>query len=269
MTASAVRLAAVCLFAGSVSLPETSAAQDAAELAKELSNPVSSLISVPFQLNFDEGIGPADEGSRWLLNVQPVVPFSIGENWNLISRTIVPIIWQDDVLPGESQTGFGDVVQSFFFSPKQPTAGGITWGVGPVFLLPTATDDLLGADQWAGGITGVVLRQTSGFTYGMLANHLWSFEDPTDDGGINASFVQPFLSYTTPDAWTFALNTEATYDWNAEQWSVPVNGTVTKLVSVGNQRLSIGGGVRYWAESPEGGPEGWGARLLLTFLYPR
>jgi hypothetical protein len=257
------------LLTGGLSFPDTSAAQDAADLAKELSNPVSSLISVPFQLNFDENIGPADEGSRWLLNVQPVVPFSIGEDWNLISRTIIPIIWQDDILPGESQTGFGDVVQSFFFSPKLPTAGGITWGVGPVFLLPTATDDLLGADKWAGGITGVVLRQSGGFTYGMLANHLWSFEDSMDDDGINASFVQPFLSYTTPDAWTYALNTEATYDWNSEQWSVPINGTVTKLVSVGNQRLSIGGGVRYWAESPDGGPEGWGARLLLTFLYPR
>ncbi len=111
-----------------------------------LANPIAALISVPFQFNYDSDIGPADDGERATLNIQPVIPITLNEDWNVISRTIVPITWQDDIFPGAGdQFGVGDVLQSFFFSPSTPTAGGIIWGPGPVFRLPTATDNLLGA----------------------------------------------------------------------------------------------------------------------------
>lgn len=238
-----------------------------ADLAKQLSNPVADLISVPIQLNYDENIGSADDGSRWIMNIQPVIPFGISDNWNVISRTILPIVATDGIPSGSSsREGLGDTVQSFFFSPKNPTASGWIWGAGPVFLLPTSTDDRFGAGDWGVGVTGVALKQSGPWTFGGLANHIVDVDGDTD---LNATFLQPFISYTTPTAWTFTVNSESTYDWEAEQWSAPFNFTATKLTRFGDQPVSIGGGFRYWAESPESGPEGWGVRLNLTFLFPK
>ena len=225
---------------------------------------------MPFQLNYDEKIGPKDDGSRWLLNFQPVIPISLSEDWNLISRTIVPVIDQDDIFPGAgSQTGTGDVVQSLFFSPVKPTEGGWIWGAGPVFLLPTGSDDLLTADKWGAGPTAVALKQQGPWTYGMLTNHIWSFAGDDDRADISTTFLQPFVSYTTPTAWTYSLQTETTYDWENAQWAVPINAVVTKVTKIGDQLVSVGAGVRYWAESPESGPEGWGVRLIFTLLFPK
>ena len=238
------------------------------DLAKQLSNPVASLISVPLQFNHDVDIGAAS-GSKSYLNVQPVIPFSIGTDWNLISRTIVPIVSQTDIAgPSGSQSGVGDILQSLFFSPKQPTAGGLIWGVGPALLLPTASDALLGADKWGLGPTGVVLSQRGPWTIGALANHLWSVggSGPAD---INSTYIQPFLTYTTKTATTFGLNTESTYNWKSNTWSVPVNMTVAQLMKFGNQPVQLGAGLRYWAASPASGPDGWGARVMLTFLFPK
>lgn len=244
-------------------------AEDAEGLAKQLSNPVASLISVPFQLNYDEGTGPLGNGRKVTLNVQPVVPVSLNDDWNLISRTIVPIVWQDDIAPlAGDQAGLSDTVQSLFFSPKRPT-NGIIWGVGPVFLLPTGTDSLLSAEKWGAGPTAVALTQQGSWTIGLLANHIWSFAGDDGRTDVSSTFLQPFVSYTTADAWTFALNTESTYNWESSAWSVPVNASVTKLVKLGNQPVSLGGGVRYWAESPDNaGPDGWAARAIMTFLFP-
>ena len=241
-----------------------------ASLAMQLSNPVAALISVPMQLNYDQDIGPADDGDRWQLNVQPVIPFGLNDDWNLISRTILPLVHQSDIFPGAgSQTGTGDIVQSLFFSPKAPTASGWIWGAGPVLLLPTGSNDLLTTDKWGVGPTAVVLKQSNGWTRGLLANHIGSFAGDGDRADVNATFLQPFLTYTTPTQWTFAVNTESTYDWENEQWSVPVNANVSRLMRFGNQMVSLGGGVRYWFDSPDSGPEGFGFRMTLTLLFPR
>jgi len=246
------------------------AQESAADLAKKLSNPVAALISVPLQLNENDNIGPVEDGKRWELNVQPVVPISLNKDWNLISRTILPIVSQKDISPGAgSQSGLGDIVQSVFFSPKAPTARGWIWGAGPAFLLPTGTDDLLSTRKWGAGPTAVLLKQESGWTYGALANHLWSVAGSSDRADFSATFLQPFLSYSTPKALTIGLNTESTYDWKKKQWSVPLNLTATQVVKVGGQLLSVGGGVRYWATGPESGPHGWGLRLVVTMLFPK
>lgn len=245
------------------------AAAEEAALAKQLSNPVASLISVPFQFNHDSGYGP-NGGHKSVLNIQPVIPFSINEDWNVISRTIIPVISQNDIAGNSgSQAGIGDVVQSFFFSPKQPTAGGLIWGAGPAILLPTATDPLLGGEKWGIGPTAVLLKQEGPWTYGALGNHIWSVAGDSNRRNISSTFLQPFISYTTKDAWTFALDTESTYDWKGEEWSVPINFTVSKLVMFGKQPVSFSGGPRYWAASPENGPDGWGVRAGVSLLFPK
>ncbi len=239
-------------------------------LAKRLANPVAALISVPFQFNYDSDIGPADDGERATLNIQPVIPITLNNDWNVISRTIAPVIWQDDISPGSGdQFGIGDVLQSIFFSPSAPTASSIIWGAGPVFRLPTATDDLLGAEKWGIGPTAVALRQAGGWTYGGLVNHVWSVAGDDDRADINASFMQPFVSFTNDDAWTTSLQTETVYDWESEEWAVPITLAVSKLLTIGRLPISIQGGLRYWAVSADNGPEGLGFRLAVTFLFPR
>ena len=240
------------------------------DLSKKLANPISSLISFPIQVNYDQDIGPQEEGSVLRINIQPVIPISLNENWNMISRTIVPIIVQDDVpVDGSGETGLGDIVQSLFFSPKAPTSAGIIWGAGPVMLLPTATDDALGAEKWGIGPTVVALKQSGPWTYGGLVNHIQSFAGNGSREDVSATFLQPFVSYITKTKTTIGLNAESTYDWKGAHWSVPINLTVNQLFKIGKQPLQIGGGVRYWAESPDNGPEGWGARLQLTLLFPK
>ncbi len=261
--------AAACLLACLASAPASAQSGKSAEdLAKQLSNPVASLISVPFQFNYDGEIGPRRAGSRYTTNIQPVIPITLSDDWNLISRTILPVTAQSDVFPGAgSQFGLGDITQSLFFSPAKSSQ--LIWGVGPAFLIPTGTDRLLGSGKFGLGPTAVVLRQSDGFTYGALLNHIWSVAGDGDRRGVSTTFMQPFLAYTTKDAWTFTLNTETTYDWKADKWSVPVNFVISKLVHVGHQPVSLGVGMRYWASSPDTGPHGVGVRALVTFLFPK
>lgn len=239
------------------------------ELAKQLANPVAALITVPFDYDYNSDIGPADDGQRWTLIAKPVVPFTLNEEWNLISRTIVPYIDQEDIVPGAgSQSGLGDIQESLFLSPATPK-NGIIWGAGPIFLFPTATDDLLGAEKWGAGPTGVVLKQEGPWTYGMLANHIWSFAGDNARKDISSTFVQPFVSYTTKTATSFTLQTESTYDWEAEKWSVPINAIVAQVLKIGPQLIQVKAGIRYWAESATMDPEGWGLKVGLVFLFPK
>ncbi|MDT8389487.1 MAG: transporter [Lentisphaeria bacterium] len=242
----------------------------AAELAKKLANPISSLISVPLQLNYDENYGPNDEGSVSKLNIQPVIPMSLSEDWNLITRVIIPVIDQNDLpAKGQGESGLGDITASLFFSPKAPTSGGWIWGAGPVALLPTASEDVLGGEKWGLGPTAVILKQMGPWTVGGLVNHVWSVEGEDDRADINATYLQPFVSYITKTKTTIGISVESTYDWEGEAWSVPVNATVSQLLKIGPQIFQVSAGVRYWAESPDNGPEGWGARAQLTFLFPK
>jgi hypothetical protein len=249
------------------SAPAPAAADEAAELAKKLNNPISSLISVPFQSNWDFGLGDGN-GQRYTLNIQPVVPISISKDWNLIVRTILPVIDQNKVFGPRSgtQSGLGNTTQSFFLSPKA-LWNGLTWGLGPVGYYPTNTDNLLGPDKWGVGPTFVALVQPGGWTIGILVNQIWSVGGDSSEQNISSLFLQPFIVYTTKTHTSFALNTESTYDWENGQWTVPLNLSVAQILKIGKLPVQAQVGVRYYAESPTGGPD-WGLRATFTLLFP-
>jgi hypothetical protein len=257
---SAVPAKAEAPVAADTSTVAAMGAIEADELAKKLSNPVSSLISVPFQLNFDDGY--AGGGSRWTMNIQPVAPFSLNAKWNVISRTILPVITQGG---NKRNSGLGDIVQSFFFSPKAPTGSGWIWGAGPVFLAPTGADAFT-VDQWGIGPTAVALKQVGPWTYGALVNHIWGSGDTRPD--VNATFLQPFVAKALGQGVTLTANLESTYDWTGEQWTIPLNVLASKVTKLGSTMVSVFGGARVYLDAPDGGPD-WGLRMGLTLLYPK
>ena len=240
----------------------THVATNADELAKKLANPIAALISVPFQYNYSRTYN--DDGHKNLLNIQPVVPISISKDWNLISRTILPIIQQKNVQPNRTQFGLGDTTQSLWFSPKEPTSSGLIWGVGPAALIPTGTDGI-GANTWAFGPTAIVLKQTGSWTYGMLVNQLWDTGGPAD---ISSLFIQPFLAKGLGKGRTLSINTESTYNWKTKDWTIPINIAVSKVSKWGNQMVSNQIDLGWYAKSPTGGPD-WQLRYMLILMFPK
>ncbi|WP_207224220.1 hypothetical protein [Aquimarina brevivitae] len=236
------------------------------ELAKQLANPVASLISLPFQNNFDFSVGP-NEGFRYNLNVQPVIPFSIGKDWNLISRTIVPFIDQKDVVfDGSSNSGLGDITQSLFFSPKEATSSGLVWGVGPVLLLPTATEDAFKSNTWAAGPNAVILKISGPYTFGGLVNHLWSYAGDGEE--LSVSFMQPFFTYATPNGASYTIASENTQSWENEIFGGVVGFYYAKVTKFGKQLVQLGGGPKVYYGNNTFNPD-FGFRFNLVLLFPK
>jgi hypothetical protein len=266
------RLSAAALVCLALALAARGARADQnEELANKLSNPVADLISVPFQGNVDYDIGPTNDGTRYLLNIQPVIPINLGPDWNLISRTILPVVhWSKDVVPSDgTRFGLGDTTQSFFLSPAKPGDLGIIWGFGPALLLPTATEgSSLGTQKWAAGPTAVLLKQKNGVTAGLLANHLWSFAGKKSRSQVSQTFFQPFLSYTTRTATSFTVNLESSYNWQTSRWTIPANFMVSQVLKLGPQIASFQLGYRSYVSAPSGGPK-WGLRFAVILLFPK
>jgi hypothetical protein len=246
------------------------AAESAEELAKKLSNPIADLVSVPFQFNWQEGYGPNND-LQFYLNVQPVVPFHITKDWNLIGRFIATYLSQPELAPGAGPvSGLGTITFSSFFSPAD--AKGFIWGVGPVFGIPMTSNPLLGGGQWLMGPTAVGLYMTGGWTIGTLVNQQFSVADTGNQSlpYFSQAFVQPFIAYTTHSAVTFTLDTESTYNWEGspgQRWTVPIIFLVSKLTKFGPFPFSIQAGGGYYAARPDIGPK-WKLRLNFILLLP-
>jgi hypothetical protein len=257
------------------------------ELAKKTQNPVADLISVPLQNNFNFGAGFNHNKMIYALNVQPVIPVNLNEEWNLITRIIMPIINQPSLfpthggaVPSTTGTGFGDFNPTFFLSPAKP--GELIWGIGPTLTLPTATDRNLGAGQFSIGPAGVVLTMQGHWVFGALMNNQWSVAG-WGDKPVNSMLLQPFINYNLPDGWYLTSAPILTADWKADKagdvWTVPLGGGVGKLFRLGqilplegdplaklpiNTQLAAYGNVA----TPEFGPK-WQLRFQIQFLFPK
>jgi hypothetical protein len=254
--------------AGAPQAASTPAAEESAELARKLSNPISDLVSVPLQFNWEQEIGPY-ELSRFILNVQPVIPFELSDRWNLILRIITPFIGQPPLAAdGASDFGIGDLTTSFFFSPR--TSSGFTMGFGPAFVTPSTYDPLIGSGRWSAGPTAVALMQQGPWTYGVLWNQVWSFAGDLRREDVSQMFVQPFLAYQATRTVTLTAQSESTANWevDTDRWTVPINLQVSKLSAFGNLPASYLLGYGYYAAHPDIGPT-WRIRAAVVILLPR
>jgi hypothetical protein len=244
-------------------------AQDDGELAKKTQNPVADLISVPFQNNVNFGVGP-DDDVQYILNIQPVIPFKLTEDWNLISRTIVPLIYQPELAPGVGEVfGLGDIQQSLFLSPAKP--GKLIWGVGPILQFPTATDDSLGQGKWGAGPTAVALTMHGPWVVGALVNNVWSFAGDSDRPDVNQMLIQPFVNYNLPHAWYVTTAPIITANWEADgddRWTVPIGGGVGKIVRIGKLPINVQLAGYYNVMRPDDAAE-WQLRIQIQLLFPR
>lgn len=248
-----------------LALPLAVSAQTADELAKQTQNPVASLISVPLQGNWDFGLGDRDAVGT-LLNVQPVMPFGVSKSTNLILRVIMPLTSQPGSA-GSRINGLGDVVATAFFSPAK--SGRIIWGVGPVFLLPAATNTALGSEKFGIGPSVVALTQPGKWTIGGLYNQIWSVSGANDRDDVSSMFLQPFANYNLGSGLSAGVALEASANFEADEtWTAPLLFNVSKVALLGKRPVSFVLAAGPTIASPEAGAD-WRFRLGATFLFPR
>jgi len=243
-------------------------------LQETAQNPIGSLISVPFQSNFNFGTGMLDR-MQYVMNVQPVYPAKLSDDWNLIIRPIVPIINKPKLFAGdESEFGLGDISPQLFFSPSKTSEtflGNVMWGVGPALVLDTATDDSLGSGKWSAGPGAVVFIINKPWTYGALVNNVWSFAGDGDREDVNQMLIQPILNYNLSNGWSLASSPIITADWEAtdgNKWTVPIGGGVQKLFHIGKQPINASLRAYYNVVKPDFGPD-WQLQFTWTFLFPK
>jgi hypothetical protein len=246
--------------------PSTASAQGTADLAKQTQNPVSDLISLPFQNNF---LFTEDNDLIWNLNIQPVIPFALNEDWNLITRTIIPVLAFEESLPGFDSFGLGDVNATLFLSPRNDSS--LIWGIGPTMTFPTATDTIFGADKWSAGPSLVVLTMPGSWVVGSLMSNQWSYAGDDARADVNSFLIQPFINRNFDGGWYATSSPVITADWNAdsdERWTVPLGGGFGKIFSIGSQPINAQLQGFYNVEHPSGAPE-WSVRLQVQLLFPK
>jgi hypothetical protein len=241
------------------------------ELAKKTQNPVADLISVPIQNNFNFNIGPYNQ-TQSVFNIQPVVPIKLNDDFNLITRTILPVVDQPDPVSNTSQFGLGNLNTTLFLSPSKSKA--VTWGVGPILSFPTKTNDLLGSNTFTIGPSAVVVGMPKDWVIGVLANQQWSIGDAAPNQRVNAMLIQPFINYNLPKGWYLTSSPIITANWEASgsqssnRWVIPVGAGFGKIVKTGGPPLNVNLQGFYNVVSPNQGPD-WQLRFQVALLFPK
>jgi hypothetical protein len=239
------------------------------QLLKQLANPLSAMASVATVLNFDYHIGPGEDGHRTTLSFQPTIPLHLGEQWNIVSRTVLPIVYQEDVTPGAgSQLGIGDLTEAVYAAKVEPGPRGWVWGAGPIVQVPIGSEDLLTNKKWSLGPSAAAVKQLDDFTFGIIASQIWSIGGSGQRPDVNMGLYSPFITYQSEGLWNLELQVPFTYDFNAHQWTVPVQLRIEKLVSFKKVPVTISFGVRYWADGPQSSPHDLAFFFGLTLAFP-
>lgn len=237
------------------------------DLAKKSQNPIADLVSVPFQSNTNFNAGPFNR-TQEVLNIQPVIPLRINADWNVISRTIMPVVSQPSPFFNNNTNGIGDITQQFFFTPTHP--GSLIWGLGPVFTVPSATDPILGQGKVLLGPTAVFLTTPGHWVIGVLVNNQWSVGGDPLRQSVNQFLAQPFVNYNMAHGWFLTSSPVITANWLAasgQQWTVPVGGGVGRIFKLGDQPVSAYISGYYNVVRPTGTPN-WQLRAELSLLFP-
>jgi hypothetical protein len=253
----------------------TTQAQGGGDLAAKTQNPVGAMYSLPFKFTLDSG---ASDGEVFVLNIQPVIPVTVG-NWNLINRVIVPLIDTPGGVSGtpeipnpvgdDGATGLGDINYSVYVSPAEP--GKVIWGIGPSLMMDTATEDELGSGKWSAGPTAVVLIQPKPWTIGLLGRQLWDFAGDSDRKNFNQLLLEPFINYNLDNGWYLISDMILTANWEADSsntWTIPLGGGAGKMFAIGNQKMNTKLEAYYNVVKPDGAPD-WSMSWTLQFLFPR
>jgi len=260
--------------AGAQTAPDPQAQQqspdDTERLQKLVQNPVANIVNVPLQYNRNFPIGPFSR-TQEVLNFQPVIPLPLGENWNLITRVIQPLIAQPYLNREEgSKNGVGDLSPTFFLTPSKP--GKLIWGAGPAFSLPTATNTVLGTGKWAAGPSVVALVQPGHWTLGALANNLWSVAGNKDRADVTSFLLQYFVNYNFVKGWYFNSSPIITSNWKAgpnERWTVPFGPGLGKVFKFREQSFNAQASTYYTLIHPDSLPyHKWEVQLQLAWIFP-
>ncbi len=281
--------AAIAACPGVLAATHPAAAQQSTEaLAAAAQNPVAAMYSLPFQNHTYFDAGRSHNKTADVLNIQPVLPFTVGD-WNIISRTIAPLIYVPSITTGagigslgEDTTaasagplgipetfGLGDINQTFYFSPA--AANAFIWGVGPSLNLPTATDHVIGSGKFSMGPAAVGLIMPKPWAVGVLARQLFSVIGPNGRADVNQTLLQPFVNYNLPNGWYLSSSPIITANWSvdsSQRWSVPIGGGVGKILKIGGQPLNASFQAYDYVERPSVGPR-WAIRFQVQFLFPR
>lgn len=269
--AEPMRIALAALVAATAVPGAAAEPYDPVDVGQAVVNPFSNQIVVPLTLNWDKGGGPGGDGNSFVFEIEPLVPIRLSENWALISRTTLPFVVQSHIADGPptDETGIGDIMQSLLLSPRHEIGGWLSAGVGPAFLIPTASSKPIGNDRFSVGPAVQLNIQTSTLTFDLLAYQIWSVKGDGARDPVNRAYVEPSITFTGKGGINYGINAEAGCDWLApgRRCSVPINVTIAHPVhlSPGVDMVLTGGG-RYHAVRAENDPT-WGLRLEAAFVF--